>query len=148
MLGGRLTQGQLTAAVGGVALLVAMFLPWIGTSGPSVPSGITLPEGVAGSTSENVWKGSTIDIYLLITAVVALVPALLALTDAAEEFSFVSAATFLLGVVATILVIAFLTIDFPDGTDRKYGAFIGLAAAIVIAVGGFRAMQEELAGEI
>jgi hypothetical protein len=149
MLGGRLTQGQLIAAVGGVALLVAMFLPWIGTSGPSVPGGITLPGGVSTEgTSENVWKGSTIDIYLLITAVVALVPALLALTDAAEEFSFVSAAAFLLGVVATILVIAFLTIDFPDGTDRKYGAFIGLAAAIVIAVGGFRAMQEELAGEI
>ena len=32
--------------------------------------------------------------------------------------------------------------------DRKYGAFIGLAAAIVVAIGGFRAMQEEVAGEI
>jgi hypothetical protein len=80
--------------------------------------------------------------------VVALLPALLALTDAAEEFSFVSAATFLLGVVAVILVIAFLTVDFPDGADRKIGAFIGLGAAVVIAYGGFRAMQEEVGGEI
>ncbi len=155
MFGGRLSQGQLIAAVGAVVLLVAMFLPWIGVSGPSLPSGVNLPPGVAnavggttGSTSDNVWKGSTLDIYLLITAVVALLPALLALTDASEEFSFVSAATFLLGVVGVILVIAFLTVDFPDGADRKYGAFIGLAAAIVIAVGGFRAMQEEVAGEI
>ena len=142
----RLSQGQMIAAVGGIALLVAMFLPWIGIGGPSVPSG--LPGGVDTSTSENIWKGSTLDIYLLITAVVAILPALMALTDSAEEFSFVSAATLLLGAVAVILVAAFLTVDFPDGADRKIGAFIGLAAAVVIAVGGFRAMQEEVAAEI
>jgi uncharacterized membrane protein len=142
----RLSQGQMIAAVGGVVLLVAMFLPWVGVSGPSVPSG--LPGSVDTSTSEDIWKGSSLDIYLLITGVVALLPALMALTDSAEEFSFVSAATLLLGVVAVILVIAFLTVDFPDGADRKIGAFVGLGAAIVIAVGGFRAMQEEAAGEI
>jgi hypothetical protein len=143
---GRLSQGQMIAAVGGIALLVAMFLPWIGTSGPSLPAG--LPGGVDTSSSENIWKGSSLDIYLLITGVVALLPALLALTDSAAEFSFVSAATLLLGTVAVILVIAFLTVDFPDGADRKIGAYVGLGAGVVIAVGGFRAMQEEVAGEI
>ncbi len=148
---GRMTQGQLIAAIGAVVLLVAMFLPWIGVSGPSLPSGVSLPPGVssaAGDTSENIWKGSTLDVYLLITAIVALVPALLAATDSAEEFSFVSAATFLLGVVGVILIAAFLTVDFPDGAERKIGAFIGLGSALVIAIGGFRAMQEEVAGEI
>jgi hypothetical protein len=143
---GRLSQGQVIAAVGGIALLVAMFLPWIGISGPSVPAG--LPGGVDTSSSENIWKGSSLDIYLLITGVVALLPPLLALTDSAAEFSFLSAATLLLGTVAVILVIAFLTVDFPDGADRKIGAYVGLGAAIVIAVGGFRAMQDEVAGEI
>ena len=149
MLRERLSTGQIIAAVGAAALLVAMFLPWIGVSGPSIPSGITIPSGVSTSTSENVWKGSTLDIYLLITVIAAALPALLALTDASEEFSFVSAAAFLLGVVGAILVIAYLTVDFPGhGAERKIGAFIGLAATIVIAVGGFRAMQEEVAGEI
>ena len=143
---GRLSQGQMIAAVGGIVLLVAMFLPWVGISGLSLPSG--LPGGVDTSTSDNIWKGSSIDIYLLITGVVALLPALLAVTDSSDEFSFVSAATLLLGLVAVILVAAFLTVDFPDGADRKIGAFIGLGAAIVIAVGGFRAMQEEVAGDI
>ena len=143
---GRLSRGQVIAAVGGIVLLVAMFLPWIGISGPSLPAG--LPGGVDTSSSENIWKGSSLDIYLLITGVVALLPALLALTDSAAEFSFLSAATLLLGTVAVILVIAFLTVDFPDGADRKIGAYVGLGAAIVIAVGGFRAMQEEVAGEI
>jgi hypothetical protein len=146
---GRLSQGQIIAAVGAVVLLVATFLPWIGVSGPSIPAGIPVPQGIStGGTSENLWKGSTLDIYLAITAVVALLPALLAITDSAEEFSFVSAATFLLGVVGVILVIAYLTVDFPDGAERKIGAYIGLGAAIVIAIGGFRAMQEEVAGEI
>ena len=145
---GRLTRGQLIAGVGAVVLLVAMFLPWIGVSGPSIPAGITVPSGVDTSSSENVWKGSSLDVYLLITVIVAAIPALLALTDSAEEFSFVSAATFLLGVVAVILIIAFLTVDFPDSADRKYGAFIGLVAAAAIAYGGFRAMQEEVAADI
>jgi hypothetical protein len=47
-----------------------------------------------------------------------------------------------------ILIAAFLTVDFPDGAERKIGAFIGLGSALVIAIGGFRAMQEEVAGEI
>ena len=145
---GRLTRGQMIAGVGAVVLLVAMFLPWIGVSGPSIPAGITVPSGVDTSSSENIWKGSTLDVYLLITVIVAALPALLAVTDSAEEFSFVSAATFLLGVVAVILVIAFLTVDFPDGADRKIGAFIGLVAALAIAYGGFRAMQEEVAADI
>jgi hypothetical protein len=145
---GRLSQGQLIAAVGAIALLVATFLPWIGTGGPSLPSGIPVPSGAGTSTSDDLWKGSTLDIYLLVTAVVAVLPALMAVTDSAEEFSFVSAAAFLLGVVAVILVIAYLTVDFPDGAERKYGAFIGLGAAVVIAIGGFLAMQEEAAAEI
>jgi hypothetical protein len=145
---GRLTQGQLIAAIGAAVLLVAMFLPWIGVSGPSIPAGITVPSGVDTSTSENIWKGSTLDVYLLVTVIVATLPALLAVTDSAEEFSFVSAATFLLGVVGVILIAAFLTIDFPDGADRKVGAFIGLAAALAVAYGGFKAMQEEVAGGI
>jgi len=129
---GRLSQGQMIAAVGGIALLVAMWLPWVGAAGES----------------DNIWKGSSLDIYLLITGVVAILPALMALTDSAEEFSFISAAALLLGAVAVVLMVAFLTVDFPDGPDRKIGAFIALAAAIVIAVGGFRATQEEAASEI
>ena len=144
----RMSRGQLIAGIGAVVLLVAMFLPWIGTSGPSLPAGITVPSGVSTSSSENIWKGSTLDVYLLITVIVAALPALLALTDSAEEFSFFSAAAFLLGVVGVILIAAFLTVDFPDGADRKIGAFIGLAAALVVAYGGYRAMQEEVAGEI
>jgi hypothetical protein len=144
-----LSQGQIIAAVSGVVLLGAMFLPWIGVSGPELPANLPgVSESAGGSDSENIWKGSSLDVYLLISAIVALVPPLLAVSGSAEEFSFASAATFLLGVVGVILVAVFLTIDFPDGADRKIGAFVGLAAVIGIAFGGFRALQEEVAAEI
>jgi hypothetical protein len=132
MVGNRLSPGQVISAVFGVALLVATFLPWAGAGGNDV----------------KLWDGSTLDIYLAITGVIALTPALLAMTDASEEFSFISATTFILGVVGTILVIAFLTVDFPDGADRKIGAWVGLVAVIGVAFGGFRSMQEEVVGEI
>jgi hypothetical protein len=132
MLAGRLSQGQVILAVSGIVLLVATFLPWYGAPGADF----------------KLWDGPTFDIYLAITGVIALTPALLAVSDASEEFSFASAAAFILGVVGAILVIAFLTVDFPDGADRKFGAFIGLAAVIGVAIGGFRALQEETAGEI
>jgi hypothetical protein len=132
MLGDRLSPGQMISAVFGIALLVATFLPWAGAGGSDV----------------KLWDGSTLDIYLAITGVVALVPGLFAMTDSAEEFSFVSATTFILGIVGTVLVIAFLTVDFPDGAERKIGAWIGLVAVIGVAFGGFRSMQEEVAGEI
>jgi hypothetical protein len=132
VLDGRLSLGQAIAAIAGIVLLVATFLPWAG----------------AGGTDVKLWDGATFDIYLAITGFVALMPALLSVGNAAEEFSFISAATFVLGTVGTILVIAYLTVDFPDGADRKIGAWIGLAAVIGVMAGGFRSMQEEVAGEI
>jgi hypothetical protein len=145
---GRLSQGQMIAAISGVVLVVAMFLPWIGAGGPAIPAGVPVPEGVDTSTEQNLWEGATLDIYLLITAAVAILPALLALSGSADEFSFASAAGFMLGVVGAALVIAFLTVDFPDGAERKFGAFIGLAAAIGVALGAYLALQEEAAEEL
>jgi len=151
MRGVRLSQGQVIAAVGAVIVLVASFLDWVGAGGGgsvTVPGAGTV--NVSGP-SFNAWEipGSVLDVFIVVSGVIALLPALLALTDASEEFSFVSAATLILGVVGVLLVAAFLTVDFPgSGAERKFGAFIGLAGFAVMAFGGFRAMQEEVAGEI
>jgi drug/metabolite transporter (DMT)-like permease len=130
----RLSQGQIIAAVAAAVLVVAEFLPWFG----------------GGGQNENIWKGATLDEYLLITAIVAALPAVLAMSGAAEEFSFISAATFLLGVVGFILIVLWLTVDFdfPEGVDRKWGAFVALGAVAVVAYGGFRSMQDEVAAEL
>jgi len=154
MVGGRLSQGQVIAAVGAAVVLVASFLDWAGASAGGGSVGVPGGASVAVpsvSLSYDAWEapGSVLDVYILVAGVVALLPALLAVTDASEEFSFVSAATLILGVVGVLLVAAFLTVDFPGhGLERKVGAYVGLAGFIVMAIGGFRAMQEEVAGEI
>src|SRR5690349_12615294 len=156
MGGGRLSQGQVIAALGAAAVLVASFLDWVGSGGAgggtiTGPGGGSVTVPSVSGPSFNAWQipGSVLDVFIVVAAVVALLPALLALTDASEEFSFVSAATFVLGVVGVLLVIAFLTVDFPGhGAERKIGAWIGLAGFVVMAFGGFRAMQEEVAADI
>lgn len=52
-------------------------------------------------------------------------------------------ATFLLGAVATILVLWLLVFDFPDGADRGIGIILSLFAAAAVAVGGYMAAELE-----
>jgi hypothetical protein len=60
-----------------------------------------------------------------------------------------SAVTFLLGGIGTLLVL-YQVFDMPDGggeLSRKIGIFLSLIAVAGIAVGGYLSMQEESAGE-
>jgi hypothetical protein len=123
-----LRQGQAVAAGGGLLLIISLFLPWFGAAGAESLSG---------------WEGQTTnDIYLLITALVAL--GALALGGGAMLPGLTwSGATALLGGVATILMLWLVVIDFPDGGDRKIGLFLGLLAVLVIAAGGFMATMDD-----
>ena len=122
-------QGQAIAAGGALLLIISLFLPWFGAPGAESLSG---------------WEGQTTnDIYLLITALVAL-GALAIGTGAMLPGLTWSGATALLGGVATILMLWLVVIDFPDGGERKIGLWLGLVAVIAIAAGGFMATQEDV----
>jgi hypothetical protein len=123
----RRGQAQLIAGAGGVLLFIFLFLPWFG-EGPVDLSG---------------WEGqSSTDIYLLITAVVAVGAALSAGGVALPGLT-INGATALLGGVATLLLLWLLLFDFPDGADRGIGLYLSVVAAAVIASAGYRAAQEE-----
>ena len=115
---GRMSQGGRIAAVGGLALFISLFLPWFGD--------------VSG------WEGqSSTDVYMLITAAVA-VAAAVGVGIALPGVSLNGAAA-LLGGVATILLLWLIIFDFPEGADRGIGIFIALVAAAAIAYGGHEA---------
>jgi hypothetical protein len=121
-------QGQAIAAGGALLLIISLFLPWF---------------GAPGAESLNGWEGQTTnDIYLLITALVAL-GALAIGTGAMLPGLTWNGATALLGGVATILMLWLVVIDFPDGGERKVGLILSLVAVIAIAVGGFMATQDD-----
>ena len=122
----RARQGKLIAGVGGLLLFGFLFLPWFGEAG----------------VNETGWEGqTTTDIYLLITAMVAVAAALPASRALLLPGVTMPGGAALLGGVATVLLIWLSFIDFPSGADRKVGVYLALLAAIVITVGGFMAAQ-------
>jgi len=125
-------QGQVIAAGGGILLFAFLFLPWI---------------GAPGRDSLNAWEAvSPTDIYLLITALVAVLAAVAGGGSVGPPGMTMNGATALLGAVGTILLLWLLVIDFPDGFDRKIGLYLGLLAVIAIAVGGYMAAQGDARG--
>ena len=117
----RIGQGERIAAVGGVVLFISLFLNWFGD--------------VSG------WEGqTTTDLYLAITAGVAVLAALDA-GDLPLPGMSMNAAAALLGGVATILLIWLVVFDFPEGADRGIGVILALISSAAIAYGGYTAAE-------
>lgn len=122
----RARQGKLIAGVGGLLLFGFLFLPWSAEAG----------------VNETGWQAqTTLDIYLLITAMVAVAVALPASRALLLPGVTMPGGAALLGSVATVLLIWLSFLDFPSGADRKVGIYLALLAAIVITVGGLMAAQ-------
>jgi hypothetical protein len=123
----RLRRGELLAGIGGLALLVFLFaLPWLSAAGHNHAGWTALP---------------TLRWLLVITALTGLA---LLLTQAglrapAVPVSLSVIVTVLAGLSVLALVIRLLT----TGDGLCAGIFLGLAAAIVIAVGGYQSMRRE-----
>lgn len=123
----RVRQGRLIAGVGGLLLFGFLFLPWFG----------------AGGVNSTGWEGqSSTDIFLLITAMVALAAFLPGSRASLIPGVTMSGAAAVLGGVATIILIWLSFIDFPSGEDRQIGVYLALLAAIVIAIGGYISTQD------
>lgn len=145
----RLSTGEKIAGASAVLLFIFMFFDWFSVE-VSVSTG-----GFAGSASEggSAWQAfSAIDLFLLLTVVVAVAVAIIRLSDAMVEppVSLNAIAAVLGGI--SVLLILYRIIDTPDvgnfpgvsvDVSPSIGAFLGLIAAAGIAYGSYRAMQEE-----
>ena len=139
----RLSQGQMVAAIGAIALFIISFLPWFDLSGAVTVGGTT----IGGSKNFNLWEAENpLDIFLLIVILIALVPALFSLLGDGGDASMASMATALLAGVGTLLIL-YQIFDTPGDFGRKVGLFLGLIACAAIAVGGYLSMQEDVGGE-
>jgi hypothetical protein len=115
----NMTQGQQIAGAGGVLLVICLFLAWY--------------DPLSG------WESfSTFDVYLLITAGVAIAWAVLGegptnLTGVTRH-----GAAALLGVIGLVLLLWLLIFDWPDGVDRGIGALLAIPATGAIFYGASR----------
>lgn len=138
----RLTSGDISAGVGGIVLLISLWLPWYGVS--------VNVAGFSASEDASGWEVfSTIDIILFLVAIAAI--ALVALKAVGQLPADVPVPVVLLalGALAVLLILYRLIdtpapADLPDEIDvtRKIGLFIGLIGAAGIAYGGWRTNTE------
>lgn len=125
----RLRAGEWIAGVGGLVLLVALFLPWYSDDGGSRTG----------------WQSlGALDIVL---AAVALAALAIPLVTAMQRVPAVSLAheslTTLVGLLAVVLVLI-RVLNMPDwATEREWGLWVALAATVGIVIGGLIAMRDE-----
>jgi hypothetical protein len=123
----RLRDGEWLAGGGGVALLASLFLDWYGTG--------------------SAWQAfAVIDV---VVAALALVPIGLVALQGTRRSPAVPVAfsvfCVLAGALATLLI-AFRILDPPGSeplSEVHRGAWLALAAAVVVTVGGWRSMRVE-----
>ena len=133
----RVTTGQKILLIGGFVLLIDLFLPWQGVDFGSV-FGQDL-----GSANVSGWSGLGILVGLLVIALLVwegLVAAGVNINLGTTSPALIGAA--LGGATAVFTLIAFLT----KLSAIKYGAFVGLILALVLAYGAYVRWQESKVG--
>jgi hypothetical protein len=144
----KLRRGELIAGVGGIVLLLALFIfDWYG-----VDVNITTPFGdIGGGADFGAWDGQgftgTIANLVILAAAVAAV-GLAVLTATARTVTLPVAASALtagLGIAAVVMVL--MRMVFQPGQDEfielRFGIWLALISSAVIAYGGWEAMREE-----
>ena len=148
----RLTLGEKIAGASGLALILIMFIfKWFG-----LELNGDLGAGFSGVDlgSRNAWGSyGFIDIVLFITVVAAVSLALISASDSEVGLPVaVSTVVAGLGILSVVLIVISIVSPPDFGLDlsgtavdhtRKIGVWLGLLAAIGVAYGGWRAMQEE-----
>ncbi len=149
----RLRQGEIVAGIAGIALIVTMFLPWYAISTGAVePAPIPELPGIdQGSIPEvdddaNAWDAlNDIDGFLIALAGLAGI-ALAGLAAAGRQVNLGGlprgGVTASLGALAALLIVWRLLAQPEPGADFEFGIFLGLAAAIGVAVGATLALRE------
>jgi len=129
----RLRPGEWLLTAAAVALFVTLFLPWY-----SYPSGVRA----------TAWEAfSVVDVVLAACAAVCLLAVGLQATQRSPALPVLgSVAATWAGIVAVILVVIKL-LDVPGRfSDRCYGIWVALVAAIALLGGGWWAMRDERPG--
>jgi hypothetical protein len=144
----RLRAGEWTAAVGAAALLVALFLPWFGVELPG-PAGNLVNSFLADAGGTSGWN--TLGWLVIVLALGAVgCAAWLTIANATRrpvaQTVAASVLTAMAGTLA-VIVLALRALVFQPGPNElvvlRYGAWLGLLAALILAVGGWWATKDE-----
>jgi len=144
----RIRRGELIAAVGGIVLLIVLlFVNWYSAGAEvTTPLGSVSVEGDFGAWDGQGFLGTIANLIILAAAIAAVGLAILTATSRTVALPVAaSALTAGLGIAAVVMVA--LRMLFQPGPnaliDLKFGIWLALISAAVVAYGGWEAMKEE-----
>jgi hypothetical protein len=145
----RLRFGEVLAFVAGAVLLVSLFLPWYAPElGPLSPAAERAYSQIGGDISG--WEAFSItDLLVLVTALLAIAPAPLALTRRSPTLPVAAAVFCVLFALVTLIVVASRLLNQPGDNDLvgvEYGAWVGLLATLGAFAGAWVGLREEGTG--
>ena len=122
-------NGEWIALASGIALIVALFLPWYGADGDSMSGWASL---------------SVFDLVLCACALLGIAQWFFTVQQPTPAVPLAVAGLGVwIGAIATILVLIRI-VDVPaDGLGLQLGVFVALAATIGLAVGAWRGLGDE-----
>lgn len=141
----------MVAGIGGVLLLISLFLSWYG-----IDVGGSFGASISSSGSGWEWLGGG-DLFLALVALAAIAPAAFDIAGMEIELPVPMSTITLAGGALGVLFVVYRIIDKPGpdvsfgttiGVDvgLKIGIFLALASAIAICVGSFLQLGEEDSG--
>jgi hypothetical protein len=140
----RLRAGEWTAACGAALLLVALFLEWFSLL--AIEFGDT---GVVARDVESGWSGLGWLTLVFAVAAIAVGAWMAFAVVTGRPVAQMVTASVLTATVGTLafIAIALRVLIFQPGpndiTELRYGAWLGLLAALVLAIGGWWAIKDE-----
>jgi hypothetical protein len=130
----RLRPAEWVLTAGAAALVVALFSPWYGL-------------GRVGRTFTGWESFAAVDVILLACASVALLAVVLQATQETPALPVIGSVAATWAGILALVIVALNVVDRPDRfADTRYGAWIGLAATVALAAGGWWAIRDERTG--
>jgi hypothetical protein len=126
----RLSRGDWLAAIGGVVMLVALFLPWYS----------------AGGESASAWQSMAVDdVILALAALLAIAAALIVALPRLSSLSVAATSLAILPAVIGLVLTIYRLISPAPPVDVSLGvgAWLGLASTAAIAVGAWTGAKDE-----
>ena len=139
----RVSRNERLAAAGGLVLLVAVFLDWYGISSTISVNGVNLhnPFNVAFSGWDSVSIGRWI---FLITALLGIALAVAKANSQTLNLPITPSVLLAgLGGISALWILLRIVAHPADHLSVKFGIFVALAGAALLAYGAYQAMQEE-----
>ena len=144
----RLRAGEWTAACGAAALLVTLFLPWFGIELPGPAGNLVNPllAQVGGTSGWNTLGWLVIVLALAAVGCAAWLAIANATGGPVAQSVAASILTATAGTLAFVVLVLRVLVFQPGPNDVivvRYGAWLGLLAALVLALGGWWATKDE-----